>query len=112
MGLFGFVWLNIFIAILVVAYCPVLLSLKQLYEYNVIDDNCLEGASSKPSSSLDENSIMEDNLCVNSTVINNHSHSLNSTTNNSTNSSFNNSIKNPSAVELNMNRINCLKNCD
>lgn len=96
MQLFGFVWLNILIAILVCSYCPMLLSLKQLHEYNVIDDNCLE-ASSKPSSSL-ESSIREEHLCANSTA------------NNSTNSSFNNSINQQTGVELSMNRMNCLKN--
>lgn len=105
MEIFGFTWLNIFIAILVVSYCPTLLSLKQLHEYNVIDDN-LEQVSSKPSSSLDESSIREDNLCVNTNLIHT-THSLN-LTNNSMNSSFNNSINNRSTVELNMNRINCL----
>lgn len=96
MQLFGFVWLNIFIALLVCSYCPMLLSLKQLHEYNVIDDACLE-ASSKPSSSL-ESSIREEHLCANSTAAN------------STNSSFNNSINHQTGVELSMNRMNCLKN--
>lgn len=112
MQLFGFTWLNIFIALIVCSYCPVLLSLKQLHEYNVIDDACLEAQSSKPTSSL-ESSIREEPMCANSTLIN-HTHSLNSTANNSTNSSFNNSINNsinqPTGVELSMNRMNCLKN--
>lgn len=73
MATFGFTFLNIFIAIIVVAYCPVLLSLKQISEYNVIGDTGPD-SSSKPSSkpsSLDENSMIEDNqinLCVNPTL--------------------------------------------
>jgi hypothetical protein len=113
MEIFGFAWLNIFIAVIVVAYCPTLLSLKQLHEYNVIEENCLE-TSSKPSSNLDENSMKGHAKGINSNamITMNNSHSLNSSTNNSTNSSLNNSINNQSAVELNMNRINCFKNYD
>lgn len=127
MEIFGFTWLNILISIAVASYCPVLLELKKLHEYNVIGDNGGLDTMSSKASSLDENSLEDNqiNISVNPGLINNFKPNTNyrskndyrteeNSNSNSTNSnsSFNNSLatNNQSTVELNMNRINCLTN--